>query len=121
MAEVLIIDDEEPLARALAAGLEAAGHSVRVASDGRAGVAAFRKQRAEIVITDILMPERDGLELIGELRRLDPSVRIIAVSGGGSTGMDFLPVAVQLGATTALSKPFTVAAVLAAIAQLQRS
>ena len=107
MAHILIIDDEEQVLHLLRETLTRAGHEVLSAPDGFAGMKLFQTQPFELVITDILMPEKDGLDTIREMIALDPKVRIIAISGGGRTGvLDFLPVAEVFGAMFTLTKPF---------------
>lgn len=104
---VLIIDDEAPLRQSMRRMLESVGHEVVEADNGRTGVALYRKQPTDVVVTDIIMPQKEGIETIRELRAIDPDVRIIAVSGGGrSQNMDFLMIAGKLGATDTLAKPF---------------
>jgi YesN/AraC family two-component response regulator len=118
MARILIIDDEEALVATLASGLQTLGHEVASARNGAEGSTRFEERRPDVVITDIMMPEKDGLEIISELCRRDPTVKIIAVSGGGSTGMDFLPIALQLGARRTLLKPFRLKTIAALIDDL---
>lgn len=109
MARILIIDDDEIIRVLLREILEEAGHEVEDAPDGRAGLRCFRKSAPDLVITDILMPEKDGVELIMELQDLNPRVRIVAMSGGGR-GLDAafnLRMAQDFGARRVLVKPFT--------------
>ena len=83
MADILLIDDEAQMRRMIVRVLNAAGHTVREAADGRVGIELFRDAVPALVITDIVMPDMEGIELIRELRRLEPSVPILAISGGG--------------------------------------
>lgn len=107
MARILVIDDEEIIHMALVQFLETDGHTVISAMDGHEGVSAFQSASVDIVITDILMPDKEGLETIMDLRRLNPNVRIIAMSGGGRRrSADFLQMATHLGASAVLKKPF---------------
>lgn len=106
MKHVLIIDDEYDITRFLAGILEDAGYKTTVAENGRKGIQRFRQDPADLVIADIFMPDKDGIEVICELRKEFPQVRLIAISGGGQTGkIDFLPVAQKLGAHYTLHKP----------------
>ncbi len=107
MARILIIDDEDLIRVTLTQTLQNDGHAVTEASDGQKGISAFRELPADVVITDILMPNKEGIETIIELRRINPNVKIIAMSGGGRTRTsNFLDVARSLGATAVLKKPF---------------
>lgn len=107
MAKVLIIDDEEQMRGVIRQMLERAGHEVLEAEDGGRGMEVFRGSAVDLVITDILMPEKEGLETIMEMKREAPDTRIIAISGGGRAGtLNFLPAAEKLGASAILAKPF---------------
>ena len=94
----------------LRTSLEDRGHVVVAAGDGNAGITSFRSRKFDLVITDILMPKKDGVETIIELRRIDPTVRIIAISGGGHLvpAQNCILIARSLGVHTALEKPFSV-------------
>jgi len=108
MARILVIDDETEVRNLLRTMLENDGHEVLEAADGKGGMELFKKNPTEIVITDIIMPRKDGIGVIKELRRDYPDAKIIAISGGGSTGtLNFLPAATSLGANYILPKPFT--------------
>ncbi len=105
---VLVIDDHELVRDTLVGTLESAGYEVDSAADGEAGLEVFSRFRPDVVITDILMPQQEGLQFIGELKKLSPEVRILAISGGGSLGPnDVLLWARTLGADEVLAKPFT--------------
>jgi CheY-like chemotaxis protein len=96
--------------------LEHLGSQVEDAGGGTAGVRAYRARPADVVLCDVFMPEGDGLEVIRELRREFPAVKVVSVSGGGFEGsLDVLPVAARLGASATLYKPFDRAKLLAAI------
>jgi CheY-like chemotaxis protein len=117
---ILLVEDDDAVREILRKALVAAGHEVDEASNGDVALAAYRRQAADLVITDLVMPEKDGLETIMELRRIDPAVRIVAMSGGGRTlgpGQLYLESARALGARQILSKPFTVGALLKAVAE----
>src|SRR5258708_9058818 len=99
MAKILVIDDDAIVRRTLAAVLEDGGHDVVCADDGLRGMDAFRIQQPDLVVTDIIMPEQEGIQTITEMRKERPDARIIAMSGGGrivNTG--FLKMAKDLGA-----------------------
>ncbi|MGE0652756.1 MAG: response regulator transcription factor [Alphaproteobacteria bacterium] len=115
-ARILIIDDDDVLRGAIAQALDDAGFATRGAPDGEQGIAEFRKAPSDLVITDILMPTKEGIETIRELRRLSSGVGIIAMSGGGSMlKTSYLDVARQLGANAILQKPFRMRALLDAV------
>ena len=106
MARILIIDDDAQVREMLREMLERVGHEVVEASDGTAGMRLFREKPAEVVVTDIFMPEKDGIVTIQELRTAHPGLGIIALSGGGGfQRFDFLETARRLGASAILRKP----------------
>lgn len=108
MAEILVIDDDEDFRTILCATLEDAGHVVNEARNGREGVASYRNRPADIVLTDIIMPDQEGVETIRILRKEYPEVRIIAMSGGGRRDAnELLNYADKFGAAGRLSKPFS--------------
>lgn len=100
-------------------GLREAGHEVLVALNGTRALELCLQHQVEVLITDIFMPEKDGLEVIPEIRTALPQVKIIAVSGGAAMlHYDFLNVARILGAHHVLNKPFTLSEIGAALAEL---
>jgi CheY-like chemotaxis protein len=104
---ILVIDDDALSRTTILAILEDEGYSVTCAVDGRHGLAAFRKSRPDLVITEIIMPEKEGLETIIAIRAEWPEGAIIAISGGGRRkNTDFLKMAKKLGADATLEKPF---------------
>jgi DNA-binding response OmpR family regulator len=116
VARILIVDDETLVRRTLRAMLERAGHVVDEADNGETALRVFAAETPDLVITDIVMPDREGVETIGDLRKANPDLPIIAISGGGSIGEDFfLTLAAQFGATRTLSKPIRQADLLAAV------
>ena len=107
MSRILVIDDEEGIRRLLRDTLEDAGYEVVEAEDGEEGLRLFSAEPADLVITDILMPKRSGIETISDLRSKHPGVKIIAVSGGGRTeNLEFLEIAGKVGADRTIAKPF---------------
>jgi CheY-like chemotaxis protein len=109
MARVLIIDDDKDLRRTLRRLLERAGHRTEEAADGGQGLVLFRDRSFDLVVTDLIMPEKEGIETIMELREESPDVRILAVSGGLSMDKEgVLEDAEALGADASLAKPFGV-------------
>jgi DNA-binding response OmpR family regulator len=108
VTKILVIDDDPMVRSTISRILSHNGFEVNLAEDGVRGLASFRSQRPDLVITDIIMPEKEGIETITEIRRDFPGTKIIAISGGGRIGnADFLSMAKRLGATEVISKPFT--------------
>ena len=119
MPRILLVDDDELLRGALHQILVRAGYDVDDASNGKVAVREYRRQRCDVVIMDIVMPDEEGLGTISELRRLNPNVKIIAISGGGlGKAGDYLGIAQMLGAMRTLSKPFLPETLLATIAEV---
>jgi CheY-like chemotaxis protein len=112
----LIIDDDPGIRTFLREVLEEAGYTVRLAGNGREGLRLLQTHAADLVITDILMPEQDGLDVTMALRRLSPQTRIVAISGG-TAEFDYLDVAKELGAHRTLRKPLVVSDLLEVIQQ----
>lgn len=107
MARILIIDDDKMILGMLRQVLEHAQHTVIEAPNGEIALRVWREQPADLIITDILMPEKDGLEVIRELRRESPTAKVIALSGGSRRiHFDALDVAKRFGAVRTLTKPF---------------
>lgn len=116
MARVLVIEDNADQRALVRFWLAAHGFEVTEAGNGAEGLAQQRRQPSDVVVTDIFMPDKDGIETINELKSEFPRTGIIAVSGGGSrTGADFLGVARQLGAEKTLRKPFDLDELLEAV------
>ncbi len=110
---ILVIDDEQLIRLQIRSALELEGYAVHEAANGSEGLDRIAATRPDVVITDILMPDKEGIETILELRRLYPALKIIAISGGGRTGnKDFLNTAKHLGADRILAKPFGLADLL---------
>jgi len=106
---VLVIDDDPALLHSLAALFEASSIPFATARDGREGLKTFRRIAPAVVLTDIIMPEQDGIGIIMEMRRERPGVKIIAMSGSGRCGKsDFLTIAKKLGADEVIHKPFDI-------------
>ncbi len=106
MARILIIDDEAAIRRLVRIHFERAGYQVTEAPDGRAGLALHAADPADVIITDLFMPDFDGIETIRELRRVGGGVKVIVASGGDSTGrLSMLGDAKLLGADRAFQKP----------------
>jgi DNA-binding response OmpR family regulator len=116
---VLVIDDDPAMRGTIRKILGRDGHEVREAKDGREGLALFNAEPADVVVTDLLMPNKEGIETIVELREHAPDVRILAISGGGSIlAESALADAEALGADASLPKPFSVDQLREAVAAL---
>jgi CheY-like chemotaxis protein len=109
MARILVIDDDTTIRLSLKLALEDADHQVEEAADGQEGIDRFRANPVDLVVTDIFMPEKEGMELIHEIKRDRPETKIIAISGGGRMNPDdYLNIARRLGADRTLLKPFDI-------------
>ncbi|MBM3600940.1 MAG: response regulator [Alphaproteobacteria bacterium] len=107
MARILIIDDEPDIRKAMRSLLEKEGHGVVEAANGVLGLRQFDAGDFDLVITDIVMPEKEGIETILHIRRIKPGQKILAISGGGPSGnLHYLQSAKTLGADEVLTKPF---------------
>ncbi len=109
MAQILIVDDEDLVRMTVRQALETAGHKVLEAADGQEALEILEKHALELVITDIIMPGKEGIETIVELRQRSPELKIIAISGAARAGnLDYLELARKFGANKILAKPFGV-------------
>jgi len=118
-ANVLVVEDDAELLQLMSRSLQAAGHAVLTAANGEAGLRLFRAEPPDLVICDIVMPDRDGIELIPEMKRLRPEVKLVAISGRQMIGaLDVLNLAGRLGADATLAKPFAMEALQAIVAAL---
>jgi DNA-binding NtrC family response regulator len=107
MARILIIDDDDTLRGIIVKSLTHAGHQVTNTNNGRKGVELFRQDPVDLVITDMVMPEQEGMETIKILHREYPDLKIIAMSGGLDGSQLYLDLTRRLGAACTLPKPFT--------------
>ena len=117
MAHILIIEDDELLRKVLASTLTDAGHSVYQAGEGRQGCELVSTLPTNLVLTDLIMPEQEGIETIIEIRERHPNLPIIAMSGAAHHGKFYRDVALKLGARRVLAKPFTAQELLHAITE----
>lgn len=116
MARILVIDDDTQLRTLLVRVLDQAGHEVVDAENGRLGLAAAEEFHPEVVVTDIVMPDQEGLETIQALVKDRPGLPIIAMSGGAAYGSGaYLQIAQKLGAAATLRKPFDPADLVQAV------
>lgn len=106
---ILVADDEDSIRSLLQHFLGKCGHQVTVVGNAREACAAMSQRTFDLVVTDVLMPDGDGIDLITELKKVQPGARIVAMSGGGRylEGSDYLKLAKGLGAHGAIMKPFT--------------
>jgi CheY-like chemotaxis protein len=119
MPTLLIIEDDHHILLMIKRMLEPLGYEIKLASDGNEGLEMFHKFEVDLVITDIIMPEKEGLEIIREMRRERPNLQIIAMSGGGKISADnYLETAKIFGAAKILEKPFSRKQMVSAVQHL---
>ncbi len=119
MTKILVIDDDDLVRGMICNALRKEKFEVFEACNGNEGIRKAKEEKPDIVVTDILMPDKEGIETIMELQGLDSKIRIIAMSGGGSAkNMSFLEMAKKVGARHVLSKPFKSAVLLNAVKSL---
>jgi DNA-binding response OmpR family regulator len=119
MAKILVIDDEPSILIMIKKMLEREGHLVDTAANGRVGTELFEKNNHDLIITDIIMPQKEGLEIILELRKKHPKLKIVAISGGGRIGPEgYLPSAKLFGADMVFQKPLVKNEFVEAISKL---
>lgn len=119
MKRILIIDDEPHILLMLKKMLEKAGYEIDLASNGVEGLDLFSKRPSDLVITDIIMPEKEGLETIRAMKRILPELKIIAMSGGGRlSASNYLETALIFGAKKIIEKPFSQQQMVSAVKEL---
>ena len=119
MPKILLVDDDALVRDSLAIALESAGYEVVPAVNGDEGLKALASETFDLVVLDMLMPEREGIETIREIRQTGQLVPVLAISGGDKTGWsDFLRMASALGANDTLAKPFTASELLRRVERL---
>jgi len=119
MKRILVIDDDNQLREMLKQLLEKNGYEVLSAENGRSGLKLFYEKGADLIITDLIMPEKEGLETITELHQKAPGLKIIAISGGGRIRPeDYLQLSESLGADRSFKKPFNSKELLSAVSAL---
>jgi CheY-like chemotaxis protein len=119
MPGVLIVEDDKELREMLKLSLLRRNFTVLEAENGKAAITHFKPLMTDLVVTDLIMPEEDGLKVVIKLRELKPSIKIIAISGGGKVGPgSYLNLAKALGADAIYSKPFSINDLIAKIEQL---
>jgi len=115
VARVLLIDDDAQFRRYVATLLKRHKHEVIEAADGQQGISLLKSHAIDLMLTDIVMPEKEGVETICEVRKLHPGIKIIAMSGSPSSITSYLPAAKKLGADMTLTKPFAPEQLFAAL------
>jgi CheY-like chemotaxis protein len=120
MASIMVIDDDIQVRTFVREVLEGEGYEVREAGNGAEGVKAFRQRPADLVLCDIFMPEKEGLQTIRELQDEFRKVKIVAMSGGNNqcAQVDFLPLARKCGAVSVLHKPLAPKTLLGAVREV---
>ena len=115
----MIVEDQAEFREMLKEALLRRKYSIIVASDGKEAMLKFKASIVDLVVTDILMPEEDGLKVIMKLKEIKPGIKIIAISGGGKAGPgNYLNLAKALGADDILSKPFSLNTLISRIEEL---
>ena len=119
MIRILLVDDDEQFRSMLSESLRRAGYEVTEARDGSEGIRLYRDHPTDLIITDLIMPEKEGLETIQEYRMDYPEAKIIAISGGSrNASFDYLKMAKALGAQRVVAKPFPRQEILDAVTQV---
>jgi len=119
MGRILLIEDDHQLRKLFQKKMAGKGYEIIEASNGKEGMERFRDASPDLIITDIVMPEKEGLETISELRKMAPGIKIIAISGGGRISPEsYLSTAAFLGARHVFSKPIDWPEMLRAVANL---
>ena len=122
MPGVIIVEDDKELREMLKLSLSRRNFTVFEADNGKSAIAHFKPTITDLVVTDLIMPEEDGLKVVIKLRELKPTIKIIAISGGGKVGPgSYLNLAKALGADAIYSKPFSINDLIAKIEQLLES
>lgn len=117
--DIVVVDDDPTVLEGLQMRLEKAGHRVRTGANGEEAMAVVGASAPDLLITDIFMPVREGIETIIQARKAKPELKILAISGAGQTGsLSYLKVARDLGADAVLAKPFTTQQLLEAVEEL---
>ena len=109
MARILLIEDDDAIRQLLMENLARDGHAVTTAANGREGLERYRPGAFDLIVTDLIMPEKEGLEMLQELKVRDPNLRALAMSAGGHfrAPENYLRLATLLGAANIIAKPFT--------------
>ena len=118
-ASILVVDDDRAFREALCRALRAAGHAVEEAADGIQALRIAAAEPHDLLITDLIMPNRDGIEVIMAVKQAHPALRILVISGQAKVGpLDLMEVAARLGADATLAKPFSTEQLFAKIAEV---
>jgi DNA-binding response OmpR family regulator len=121
MASILVMDDDPQIRRMVVKALATQNHTIREAENGIEGLSLLREEGADLVISDIFMPKKEGIETILEIRRIAPNTKIIAISGGGFSGRGgYLAMAEKLGADRIMQKPLRLNEFLSVVTELLR-
>lgn len=115
---IMIVDDDPDIRNIVKHLLQGEGYRITQAENGVECLACFRKDPADLIVLDLVMPEKEGLETLEELRQIAPEVKIVVVSGGLSTGQSFLKVAKLMGADATMAKPMDTSKLLTTVAEL---
>jgi CheY-like chemotaxis protein len=124
MAKILVVDDDEQVRLLICMVLEGQGHEIETAANGASAIQMSRARRFDLVVTDIMMPQGDGLEVVMSIHRESPDTKLLAISGfgvqSGPWQIEYLTAASKLGNASTLKKPFTAAELEEAVSRLLR-
>lgn len=115
MAHILVVDDEDLVRGMIRTALQRAGHRIAEAANGAEALALLEREPFDLAIIDLIMPDKEGIETILQIRRDGRDVRIIAASGGGAARIDLLPLAIKSGADHTIGKPFNLPELIALV------
>jgi two-component system, chemotaxis family, chemotaxis protein CheY len=119
VARILVVDDDQPVREMICSILDTCGYKIAEAANGNIAISMYREQPFDVVITDLVMPDMEGIELIKELRAIDRNVKVIAISGGFLTASDtYLKAAKLMGAQRTLPKPFEMDELLSVVSSV---
>jgi two-component system, chemotaxis family, chemotaxis protein CheY len=117
--KVFVVEDDPITREIITVSLQVSGHTVQSFENGRKAIEVLAYESADLMITDILMPEMDGVEILREIQRLQPQLPVLAISGGGSLGpTNYLGIAQVFGAAAVLAKPFSPDELIELVAKL---
>lgn len=119
MGKIMVVDDDIGIKKLLENAFLKVGYEVSAFTSGKDAINKFKNDPHDVLITDIIMPEKDGIETIIEIKKIEPNIKIIAISGGGRIKADdYLNIVKKLGVDYTFSKPFSIKEILEAVNNL---